>query len=199
MELWPCLIRPKPDLDFKIRILKPWGCKQTECWIRIRFLENKCKIWIYFLSRCHYLSILSERILSKCHCVVSLTFYCEIVDYEMIKQIVWSFHQTLAHLVSWFHESGFGFRKSGLNKRNGFWNQFQFWSNQTGPILKAEKSKIIGNGILATRARFTKPVSGIGGWWDSCLTQFHKHYFRPTFTAAVDEHVVTMVWTLVCT
>ena len=42
----PCLIRPKPDLDFKIRILKPWGCKQTECWIRIRFLENKCKICI---------------------------------------------------------------------------------------------------------------------------------------------------------
>ena len=112
--LRPCLIRPKPDLDFKIRILKPWGCKQTECWIRIRFLENKCKIWIYFLSRCHYLSILSERILSKCHCVVSLTFYCEIVDYEMIKQIVWSFHQTLAHrrppswiqwiwLRGWFH------------------------------------------------------------------------------------------------
>ena len=36
-------------------------------------------------------------------------------------------------LVSWFHESGFGFRKSGLNKRNGFWNRFQIWSNQTGP------------------------------------------------------------------
>ena len=47
----PCLIRPKPDLDFKIRILKPWGCKQTKCWIRIRFLENKCKIWIYFYPR----------------------------------------------------------------------------------------------------------------------------------------------------
>ena len=97
----PCLIRPKPDLDFKIRILKPWGCKQTECWIRIRFHENKCKIWIYFLSRCHYLSILSERIFSKCHCVVSLTFYCEIVDCEMLKQIVWRFHQTLAHPPSW--------------------------------------------------------------------------------------------------
>ena len=112
--LRPCLIRPKPDLDFKIRILKPWGCKQTECWIRIRFHENKCKIWIYFLSRCHYLSILSERIFSKCHCVVSLTFYCEIVDCEMLKQIVWRFHQTLAHrrppswiqwiwLRGWFH------------------------------------------------------------------------------------------------
>ena len=36
-------------------------------------------------------------------------------------------------LVSWFHESGFGFGKSGLNKRTGFWNRFQFWSNQTGP------------------------------------------------------------------
>ena len=46
LELGPCLIRPKPDLDSKIRILKPWGCKQTESWIRIRFLENKCKIWI---------------------------------------------------------------------------------------------------------------------------------------------------------
>ena len=45
-EYRPCLIRPKPDLDFKIRILKPWGCKQTECWIRIRFPENKCKSWI---------------------------------------------------------------------------------------------------------------------------------------------------------
>ena len=45
-EYRPCLIRPKPDLDFQIRILKPWGCKQTECWIRIRFLEIKCKIWI---------------------------------------------------------------------------------------------------------------------------------------------------------
>ena len=146
-ELWPCLIRPKPDLDFKIRILKPWGCKQTECWIRIRFHENKCKIWIYFLSRCHYLSILSERIFSKCHCVVSLTFYCEIVDCEMLKQIVWRFHQTLAHrrppswiqwiwLRGWFH--GFTNPDSvsedpGLNKRHGFWNRFQFWSNQTGP------------------------------------------------------------------
>ena len=39
-------------------------------------------------------------------------------------------------LVSWFHESGFGFRKSGLNKRHGFWNRFQFWSNQTGPELE---------------------------------------------------------------
>ena len=38
-------------------------------------------------------------------------------------------------LVSWFHESGFGFRKSGLNKRNGFWNRLQFWSNQTGPMF----------------------------------------------------------------
>ena len=66
------------------------------------------------LSRCHYLSILSERILSKCHCVVSLTLYCEIVDCEMLKQIVWSFHQTLAYrrppswiqwiwLRGWFH------------------------------------------------------------------------------------------------
>ena len=44
VTLRPCLIWPKPDLDFKIRILKPWGSKQTECWIRIRFLENKCKI-----------------------------------------------------------------------------------------------------------------------------------------------------------
>ena len=26
-----------------------------------------------------------------------------------------------------------GFRKSGLNKRNGFWNWFQYWSNRTGP------------------------------------------------------------------
>ena len=38
-------------------------------------------------------------------------------------------------LVSWFHESGFGFRKSGLNKGNGFWNRFQFWYNQTGPAF----------------------------------------------------------------
>ena len=29
-NLGPCLISPKPDLDFKIRFLKPWGCKQTE-------------------------------------------------------------------------------------------------------------------------------------------------------------------------
>ena len=29
--LRPCLIRLKPDMGFKIRILKPWGCKQTEC------------------------------------------------------------------------------------------------------------------------------------------------------------------------
>ena len=39
-----CLIRPKPHPDFKIWILKPQGCKQTESSIRIRFLENKCKI-----------------------------------------------------------------------------------------------------------------------------------------------------------
>ena len=36
-------------------------------------------------------------------------------------------------LVPWFHESGFLFRQSGLNKRIGFWNWFQFWSHETGP------------------------------------------------------------------
>ena len=45
-------------------------------------------------------------------------------------------------LVSWFYESGFGFRKSGLNKRNGFWNRFQFWSNQTGPWLPGWSTQI---------------------------------------------------------
>ena len=39
--LRPCLIRPKPDLDFKIRILKPRGCKQTESWIRIRIVDTR--------------------------------------------------------------------------------------------------------------------------------------------------------------
>ena len=38
-------------------------------------------------------------------------------------------------LVSWFHESSFGFRKSGLNKQKRFWNRFRFWPNQTGPKL----------------------------------------------------------------
>ena len=28
--LRPCVIRPKPVLDFKIRVLKPWGCHQTK-------------------------------------------------------------------------------------------------------------------------------------------------------------------------
>ena len=39
-------------------------------------------------------------------------------------------------LVLWFHESaGFGFRKSGLNKRNGFWNRFQFGLIKQGLIF----------------------------------------------------------------
>ena len=156
-QLRPCLIRPKPDMDFKNRILKPWGCKQTECWIRIRFLENKFKSWIWSLSRCRYLSIVSVRILSKCHCVVSLPFYCEIVDCELLKQFVWSFHWHLpiagghletmnpaAGLVSWFHEAGFGFRKSGLNTHNGFWNRFRFWSNQTEPKWPNHPLELIG-------------------------------------------------------
>ena len=131
----PCLIRPKPDLDFKIRILKPWGCKQTECWIRIRFLENKCKIWIYFLFRRRYLSILSIRIWSKCHCVVSFTFYFEIVDCELLKQIVWSFHWDLPvairHLESNESGSGAGFMVSRIRIR------FQkIWPKQTQRILK---------------------------------------------------------------
>ena len=52
-------------------------------------------------------------------------------------------------LVSWFHESGFGFRKSCLNKRNGFWNRFQFWSNQTGPQLNWHHS------LQGTRQKWT--------------------------------------------
>ena len=133
--LRPCLIRPKPVLDFKIRILKPWGCKQTECWIRIRFLENKYKIWIKFLFRCRYLSILSVRILSKRHCVVSVTFYFEIVDCELLKQIVWSFHWDLPvavrHLESNESGSGAGFMISRIRIR------FQkIWPKQTQWILK---------------------------------------------------------------
>ena len=128
--LRPCLIGPKPDLDFKIRILKPWGCKQTGCWIRIRFLENKCIIWIKVLSRCQYLSILS-----KCHCVVSLTFYCEIVDCKLLKQIVLSFHWHLPiavrHLESNESGSGAGFMVSRIRIR------FQrIWPKQTQRILK---------------------------------------------------------------
>ena len=46
-------------------------------------------------------------------------------------------------LVSWFHESGFGFRKSGLNKRHGFWNRFQFWSNQTGPMFQWHRVSVV--------------------------------------------------------
>ena len=46
LTLRPSLIRPKPDLDFKIQILIQWGCKQTGRQIPIRFIENKCKIWI---------------------------------------------------------------------------------------------------------------------------------------------------------
>ena len=38
-------------------------------------------------------------------------------------------------LVSWFHEPRFGFRKSGLNKCKGFWNRFQFWNKQIGPMI----------------------------------------------------------------
>ena len=142
----PCLIRPKLDLDFKIRILKPWSCKQTECWIRIRFFENQCKIWIYVFSRCHYLSILSVRISSKCHCVVSLKFYCEHVDCELLKQIVRSFHWLLPivvqHLES--NESGSGagsmvsririrFQKIWPKQTQRILKPVSFWSNQTGP------------------------------------------------------------------
>ena len=51
--LRPCLIRPKPDLDFKIRILKPWGCKQTECWtnpVSWKQMQNLDIVFIQSLS-----------------------------------------------------------------------------------------------------------------------------------------------------
>ena len=133
--LRPCLIRPKPDLDFKIRILKPRGCKQTESWIRIRIVDtprsnsvimssNDVATSLWFLKTnaksgssfqpnftvYHF----SVRILSKCHCVVTLTFYCEIVDCELLKTKCLEFPLTLAHrrpsswiqwirLRGWFH------------------------------------------------------------------------------------------------
>ena len=52
-------------------------------------------------------------------------------------------------LVSWFHESGFGFGKSGLNKRTGFWNRFQFWSNQTGPKYQWNQTIDVGTAGLS--------------------------------------------------
>ena len=68
-------------------------------------------------------------------------------------------------LVSWFHESGFGFRKSGLNKRNGFWNRFQIWSNQTGP-----KSVLVQ--VMAWHRTGEKPLP------ESMLTHFTDAYLR---------------------
>ena len=148
--LRPCLIRPKPDLDFKIQILKPRGCKQTECWIRIRIMDTRrsnsvimsskrrrdvvLTSWLrYYCVICPLGGFLktnaksgssfqpnftvyhfSVRILSKCHCVVTLTFYCEIVDCELLKTKCLKFPLTLAHrrpsswiqwirLRGWFH------------------------------------------------------------------------------------------------
>ena len=39
---------------------------------------------------------------------------------------------------------------------------------------------------------FTKPFSGIGACYNSCLTQFNRHYFQPISTAAMEEHVPTL-------
>ena len=72
---------------------------------------------------------------SKCHCVVTLTFYCEIVDCKLLKQIVWSFHWHLpiavGHLESKESGSGAGFMVSRIRIRFR-----KIWPKQTQRILK---------------------------------------------------------------
>ena len=77
----------------------------------------------------------SVRISSKCHWVVSLTFYYEIVDCELLKQSVWGFHWHLPiadhHLESNESGSGAGFMVSGIRIR------FQkIWPKQMQRSLK---------------------------------------------------------------
>ena len=85
---------------------------------------HACKMWICFSP----ISILSKRTLSKCSIcpfLLSIAFYCEIMDCELTKQIVWSLPRNLSvvvlHLESNASESGFmlcegiiNFVKSGL-------------------------------------------------------------------------------------
>ena len=98
--------------------------------IRIRPLENKCKIWVECLSRCQNLSILFIRILSKCICLFPnfLLSNCGLC-------ILWSFHWYLAiavcHLESNESGSGAGFMVS--------WIRILFqtiWPEETQRILK---------------------------------------------------------------
>ena len=82
-------------------------------------------------------------------CFISFLLWnpgCEIVDCELLKQIVWSFHWPLPIAVRHLESSessyraGFmvlririRFQKIWHKQSNGFLNRFQFWSNQTGP------------------------------------------------------------------
>ena len=101
---------------------------------------------IVFIQRSEFINFID--------CLVTLTFYCQIVYCELLEQMIWSFHWYLPiaaailnpmnpapGLVSWFHESGFGFR-----------NRFQIWSYQTGPKISGSHNRdqlnsIFGNSI----------------------------------------------------
>ena len=123
----PCLIRPKTDLDFKIRIPKQNVKSQTVSWKQMKNPD-------IVLSLCRNLSVLFKQILSECHCFASITFYCQIMG-QLIKRIVWSFHWHLLiavrHLESSESASGAGFIVSQI--------QIRFQKNlpkQTQRILK---------------------------------------------------------------
>ena len=82
----PCLIRPKASSGFQIRILKPWSCKGKH-WIQVLFHGNKCKIWIWFLTRRR--NLLSDenafgQYVEFIQCYIPQPFYDQITDYELI-------------------------------------------------------------------------------------------------------------------
>ena len=112
---------------------------------RGKVMKHIFRIFIWFSSwfriyQCH------QRMSHLSICQFSIACLCQIMDCALIKHIDRSFHWHLCtaghhlqsngsapELVSCFHESRFGFRKSNLNKHAYFWDLFRFLSNQTGP------------------------------------------------------------------
>ena len=112
-------------------------CRQNDVATSFWFLKTNAKSGSSFqpnFTVYHF----SVRILSKCHCVVTLTFYCEIVDCELLKTKCLKFPLTLAQrrpsswiqwirLRGWFHGNPIYYVQVytlGLSLSN--WNVWKF-------------------------------------------------------------------------
>ena len=100
LSLGHCLVRSKPDLDFKIRLLIQWGCKQRECSIRNQFLQTNAKPGPSFYQDIGIYQFYPNKF--DQNVFVKMFMYFQVTDRELIKEIVWTFHWHLLIVVRHF-------------------------------------------------------------------------------------------------